>query len=87
MKITVLYDSDGVIIAGAPRTGDYDDPVPVASDDNRAGTFDVVGSGASSGRNLHLVPSGSSLAAARRGTAQVGRPFHSERLELGQAAC
>jgi hypothetical protein len=41
MKITVLYDSDGVIIAGAPRTGDYDDPVPVASDDNRAGTFDV----------------------------------------------
>jgi hypothetical protein len=41
MKITVLYDSDGVIIAGAPHTGNYDDPVPVASDGTKAGTFDV----------------------------------------------
>ncbi|MFL6711576.1 MAG: hypothetical protein ACJ8LN_01425 [Sulfurifustis sp.] len=35
MKITTLYDENGIILAAAEHTGGYNDPVPVAS---RAGT-------------------------------------------------
>jgi hypothetical protein len=41
MKLTILYDPAGVIIAAAPHTGKYDAPVPVASGENKVGTFDV----------------------------------------------
>ena len=49
MKITALYDRDGLILAAAESTGQYDDPVPVASDGNEVGTFDVPSSAAQLG--------------------------------------
>ena len=47
MKITVLYGSDGVILAGvfqspsSGSSGNYENPEPVAFDDKKVGTFDV----------------------------------------------
>jgi hypothetical protein len=41
MKITALYDADGLILAAVESTGRYDHPVPVASEGTEVGTFDV----------------------------------------------
>jgi hypothetical protein len=43
MKITALYDKQGVILAAVPLDDRYDGPVlvPVASDGNKVGTFEV----------------------------------------------
>ncbi|MFL6623708.1 MAG: hypothetical protein ACJ8J7_06150 [Sulfurifustaceae bacterium] len=42
MKITALYDENGVILAAAEHTGRYDDPVPVASTPGtKVATFEV----------------------------------------------
>lgn len=42
MKITALYDENGVILAAAEHTGRYNHPVPVASKaGTKVGTFDV----------------------------------------------
>ena len=41
MKITALYDADGLILAAVESTGRYDHPVPVASEGTEVGTFEV----------------------------------------------
>jgi hypothetical protein len=41
MKLTVLHDPEGVILAAVASTGRNEGPVPVASDGNKVGTFDV----------------------------------------------
>jgi hypothetical protein len=41
MKITALYDADGLILAAVESTGRYDHPVPVASEGAEVRTFDV----------------------------------------------
>lgn len=48
MKITALYNANGVILAAVEHTGRYDHPVPVASEGNKVGTFDVPPSAAKS---------------------------------------
>ena len=48
MKITALYDAEGVILAAVEYTGRNDHPVPVASADKKVGTFDVPASAAKS---------------------------------------
>ncbi|MBO4209990.1 hypothetical protein [Micromonospora echinofusca] len=41
MRITAVYDADGVILAAVVDTGQDDHPVPVASEGTEVGTFDV----------------------------------------------
>ena len=46
MKITALYNADGIILAAVVIDGRYDGPlpVPVASEGTEVGTFDVPSS-------------------------------------------
>jgi len=39
MRLTVLYDPDGVILAAVEETGRHDHPVPVVSGGNAVGSF------------------------------------------------
>jgi hypothetical protein len=41
MRITALYDPNGVILAAVAVDDAYDGPVPVASEGTEVGTFDV----------------------------------------------
>ena len=41
MKITALYDSEGIILAGVVDDGRYDLPRPKPQDGQQVGTFDV----------------------------------------------
>ena len=41
MRLTVLYDPDGVILAAVEETGACDHPVPVAGNGNEVGSFAV----------------------------------------------
>jgi hypothetical protein len=46
MRITVVYDTEGNIIAAAPADPHYTGPVPVASGGTERGEFDVPDSAA-----------------------------------------
>ena len=41
MRITAVYDPDGIILAAAPADPHYVGPVPVASDGTERDEFDV----------------------------------------------
>ena len=41
MKLTALYDPEGVILAAVEDTGEYNRPVPVAEGANKVSTFEV----------------------------------------------
>lgn len=41
MRITALYNDEGVILAAAAIDGSYRGPVPVASEGTEVGLFDV----------------------------------------------
>ncbi len=49
MRLTVLYDPDGVILAAVEETGRLDHPVPQARDGNAVGSFLVPQAVAKSG--------------------------------------